>query len=169
MKEKDIRTLMPFIIVAVTSFFLSGADLFENFGSAYHALKENSKLLWLLISGDTFQSVIWFLCSFVFFTAWRKNRKRGEWYSEIHWQLSGVFFCWFLLALINIIGIYYRFLWIQGTLRLFVGLFGLYFFNTLWASRKLIYNPPTKDELIEKNKKFEQILEVIGYKKRTTL
>lgn len=158
MKEKDIRTFIPFLVVFVSTFFLSGADMFEDFGSVLNKVGQNGKLIWLLISSDIFQSVVWLLCSSVFFTAWIIIRKKQAWYTDILWQLGGVLICWFLLAIVRIWGIFHQLLWIQGMLSFFVAVFGLYFFNTLWRARKLIYYPNTPEEAMIKAKKFDELI-----------
>lgn len=53
------------------------------------------------------------------------------------------------------------FLWIQGMVRAFVAIFGLYFLNTLYAARNLIYNPPTPEEITAKAKRFEELVKFI--------
>lgn len=156
MKEKDIRTFIPFFIVFVSTFFLSGADMFEVFPS--QQTKGNEKLQLLLVGSDAFQALVWFPSSLIFFSAWRKLRKKNLWYTDILWQLSGVFFCWFVLSVIRIWGIYQLYLWVQGLVRFFVAIFGLYFFNTLYAARNLLYYPPTPEELEIKAKKFDELI-----------
>jgi hypothetical protein len=158
MKEKKIRTILPFLLVLASTFFLSDADPFENFGTRFEFVKYNIRLIWLLFLGDAGQSVIWFCCSLIFFRAWRKNRDTNKWYSDLHWQLSGIFFCWSVLSILSVVSNLYSYLWIQGMVRLFVFFFGFYFLNTLYRVRKILYNPETPDTIIEKAKKLDDLL-----------
>ncbi len=162
MKERDIRTFMPFFIVFVSTFFLSGADLFERFIPLSTQSHGNDKLQILIIGGDVFQALIWFPCSLIFFMAWRKVRKKNLWFTDLLWQLAGVFLCFLMLSLIRIWGWFQMYLWVQGMVRVFVAIFGLYFFNTLYAARKLLFDPPTPEETIQKAKKFDELINLIN-------
>lgn len=162
MKEKDIRTFLPFLIVVVSTFFLSGADLFEVFPSTVTEMKRNDNLMTLLIGADTFQAFMWLPSSLIFFKAWRKLKNLDLWYTDILWQLSGVFFCWFVLAVVRLWGVFELYLWIQGIVRFFVAIFGLYFLNTLYAARKLLYNPPTTEETKNKAEKFDKLIKMLS-------
>lgn len=160
MKEKDIRTFLPFLIVFVSTFFLSGSDMFEAFPPV-HASITDEKLELLLIAGDVFQALVWLGACLIFFKAWRKLRLRPIWYSDLMWQMAGIFFCFFILSIIRIWGMFQMYLWIQGMVRVFVAIFGLYFLNTLYAARQLIYNPPTPEETAKKARLFEQIIKLM--------
>lgn len=160
MKEKDIRTFIPFFVVFVSTFFLSGADMFETFPPVHSSI-ENERLEMLLIAGDIFQACVWMGACLIFFKAWLRLRFRQIWYSDLMWQLSGIFFCFFILSLIRIWGMFQMYLWIQGMVRVFVAIFGLYFLNTLYAARRLIYNPETPEETQKKARLFEQIIKLM--------
>lgn len=150
------------MIVFLSTFFLSGADPLHNFGTRWEMVQENARLVWLIFTGDVGQGVVWLLCSLIFFRAWRLNRHSNVWYSDIHWQISGIFFCWFLQSILSLISNFYSFLWMQGMIRLFVFVFGFYFLNTLFAARKMIYHPKTSDEVKEMMKKYDEILKKLN-------
>lgn len=161
MKEKDIRTFIPFLVVFVSTFFLSGADMFEPFPSLVSVVKGNDKLMMLLVGSFLFVGIVSLALSIVFFNAWRKLRHRNVWYQDLLWQISGMFFCIFILKVVLVWGVYQRYLWIQGMTFMFVGIFGLYFFNTVFAARKLLYNPPTNEETQTKVKKFDELIKLL--------
>lgn len=161
MKEKDIRTFIPFFVVFVTTFFLSGADMFEPFPSLASLVKGNGKLMMLLVGSFLFVGIVSLSLSLVFFRAWQKLKHRKVWYQDLLWQISGMFFCIFLLKVVLVWGVFQRYLWIQGMTFMFVGIFGLYFFNTVFAARKLLYNPPTTEELQDKVKKFNELIKIL--------
>lgn len=158
MKEKQIRAIIPFITVFGITFFLADAKLFHDFGNRFEIVKDNMRLVWLLVTGDVGQAVIWFGSSLIFFLAWNKNKKRTAWYTDMYWQLSGVFFCWFVLSVLSLISNFVFYLWLQGLVRLCVFIFGFYFFNTLYAARKLMYYPETREEALRKAQKFDELL-----------
>lgn len=160
MKEKQIRTVIPFLIVFLSTFFLAGADLFESFGARIDMLK-NSQLLWLLITGDAMQGLAAFVISYIFFRSWQKNRHRPLWFNDLMWQLSGAFFCWFMACLVSIIGTHWMFLWMQGMMRLFSGVFMLYVANTVIAAKPILYNPETPEEAVRKANKFDELINII--------
>lgn len=164
LKEKQIRTWLPFIIVGLSTFFLSDADPFENFGTRFDFVKYNIKLIWLLFSGDAGQSLVWFCCSLIFFKAWRKNRIKKVWFADMYWQLSGIFFCWCVLSILSVVSNFFSYLWIQGMVRLFVLFFGFYFFNTLYRARYMIYNSETPEEMLKKAQKFDELIKKISEK-----
>ena len=161
MKEKDIRTFVPFFVVFVSTFFLSGADLFEAFLPLSEQTHGNEKLKMLVLGGDLFQACMWLPSSVIFFIAWRKIKKRNVWYSDLLWQLSGVFLCFFILSVIRIWGWFQMFLWVQGMVRMFVAIFGLYFLNTLLSARYLLFNPPTSEMNERKAQKFDEIIKLM--------
>jgi hypothetical protein len=161
MKEKDIRSFLPFFVVFISTFFLSEANLFQVFPPAIKEIAGNVKLKILSIGADVFQAMVWLPCCLIFFKAWRILRGRNLWYTDILWQISGVFFCWFILALVRIWGVYHLYLWIQGLVSFFVAIFGLYFFNTLYAARKLIYYPQTSEEAQLKAEKFDKMIKYL--------
>lgn len=159
-KEKDIRNFIPFLIVMISTFFLSGANIFESFPPTRVSIKEE-KLEVLLIAADVFQGLVWLFSCVIFFKAWLKLRLKPVWYCDLMWQLAGIFFCFFILSVLRIWGLFQMFLWIQGMVRAFVAIFGLYFLNTLYAARNLIYNPPTPEEITAKAKRFEELVKFI--------
>lgn len=160
-KEKNIRTIIPFLIVFLSTFFLSDADIFHDFGIRYEIIQKNMRLLWLLITGNMGLAIVCFLSSVIFFTAWKKNRHRNVWYSDLHWQLAGLCFGWCVLCLMNVLANFYSFLWIQGMMRLFVFLFSAYFLNTLYRARKILYYPETREEAIRKAAKYDELISLI--------
>jgi hypothetical protein len=162
MKEKKIRTILPFVIVFVCSYFLSDADLLHDFGNRFDFVEHNIKLIWLFIIGDVGQAIEWFCCSLIFFTAWIKNRNTNKWYSDLLWQFSGIFVCWSVSCALSFVSNFASFLWIQGLVRTMVFVFGFYFLNTLFAARKLIYYPETKEEMLLKAQKFEELLKKLN-------
>jgi hypothetical protein len=99
--------------------------------------------------------------SLIFFTAWLKNRHKNKWYSDLHWQFSGIFFCWSVSSALSFVSNFASYLWIQGLVRVFVFVFGFYFLNTLYAARKLLYYPEEKDETIRKAKAFDKLFKEI--------
>lgn len=135
--------------------------MFEVFPPVHDSIKDDEKLEMLLVTGDIFQGMVWLLSSLIFFRGWMKLRLRQVWYSDLIWQMAGIFFCFFILSVIRLWGIFQMFLWIQGMVRVFVAIFGLYFLNTLYAARDLIYNPPTSEDTVNKAKKFDELIKLI--------
>lgn len=160
MKERQIRTVIPFLIVFGSTFFLADAELMENFGTRSDMIK-NERLLWLLITGDALQGFAAFFISYVFFKAWNKNKAKSFWFTDLMWQLSGAFFCWFLACAFSILGTFWLFLWLQGMLRLFAGVFILYVCNTVIAARKMLYYPETPEEATIKAAKFDELIKMM--------
>lgn len=161
MKERQIRTIIPFVIVFLSTFFLSEAELLHNFGTRWDMVQHNARLVWLLFTGDLGQAAVWFLCSLIFYKAWRKNRLRGVWYTDIHWQLSGIFLCWSVLSLLSLVSNFYSYLWLTGMVRLFVFVFGFYCLNTLFAARKMLFHPETPEEMEHKAAKFDELIKIL--------
>lgn len=159
-KEKNIRTWIPFVVVFASTYFLSGADLFRDFGIRYDIIQANTKLLVLLITGNVGLSVACFLSSLIFFTAWRLNRHRNVWYSDLHWQLAGMCFGWSVLSILNLLSNFHSFLWVQGMVRLLVFIFTSYVLNNLYRARKIIYYPESREEAIRKAAKFDELIEL---------
>jgi hypothetical protein len=160
MKERQIRTIIPFLIVFGSTFFLADAELLENFGTRKDMVK-NDRLLWLLITGDGLQAVASFFISYVFFKAWKINRYETFWFNDLMWQLSGAFFCWFLASMISILGTFWLFLWVQGMFRLFAGVFMIYVCNTVLAARQRLYHPETPEEAKVKAAKFDELIKMM--------
>lgn len=161
MKEKEIRAIIPFVIVFLSTFFLADADLFENFGTRLDMLKSNARLLWLLVTGDGMQAVGSLIIAIIFFRSWYLNRDKPFWFNDVLWQLSGAFFCWFLVSVISILGTFWLYLWIQGMFRLFTGIFLLYVANTLIAARSMLYHPETPEEAQVKAAKFDELIKIM--------
>jgi hypothetical protein len=160
MKERQIRTIIPFLIVFGSTFFLADAELLENFGTRKDMVK-NDRLLWLLITGDGMQGIASFFISLVFFRAWYLNRSENFWFNDLMWQLSGAFFCWFLASMISILGTFWLFLWVQGMFRLFAGVFMIYVCNTVLAARQRLYHPETPEEAKVKAAKFDELIKMM--------
>jgi hypothetical protein len=160
-KEKNIRTIIPFLIVFLSTFFLADADIFHDFGVRYEVIMANMRLLGLLITGNLGLAIVCFLSSLIFFTAWKKNRHRNVWYSDLHWQLAGLCFGWAILCVMNLLANFNSYLWIQGMIRLFVFLFSAYFLNTLYRARKILYHPESREESIRKAAKYDELIALI--------
>lgn len=159
--DKTIRTLLPFIVVFITTFFISGTDIFQSFGPRDEQIPNADKLLKLLTVGFTWMAVICIVPSYVFFKAYRHNIGKGAWYADLYWQISGTFFCWFLLGLISAVGLFQTYLWVTGLLWLYSGVFITYMVNTLWKCRKLLYHPESPSEMLLKAQKFDELIELI--------
>lgn len=160
-KEKQIRTIIPFVIIFGLSFLLSDADMFHDFGTRFEFVKHNAKLIWMLIIGDVGQAIEGICCSLIFFTAWRKNRNKNRWYSDLHWQFSALCLCWSISSALSFVSNFSSYLWIQGLIRLCVFIFWFYFLNTLFAARKLLYYPEERDEAIRKAEAFDKLLKTL--------
>lgn len=161
MKEKQIRTILPFVFIVGISYFLSEADMLHNFGTRFEIVQYNIKLIWLFIIGDVGQALEWFCCSLIFFTAWMKNRDKNKWFSDLFWQWSAVCFCLFISSGLSFVANFASFLWIQGLVRALVFVSAAWFLNTLYRARKLIYYPETRDETLRKAQKFDELLKKI--------
>lgn len=157
-KERTIRTIMPFVIVVLGAFFLSDANVLESFGDRLEMLHSNVRLLLLLVTGDATQMIGALICATVLFYAWKINKDKGLWFTDIYWQLSGVFFCIFLRSMVHLVGTFYMYLWVVGIVQLFKGIFLLYFSNTLWAARRMLYNPESSEESARKAAKFDELI-----------
>src|SRR5690349_19015967 len=156
--DKTIRTLIPFIIVFVTTFFVSGTDIFQNFGPRSHFLPNADKLINLLTVGFSWMAVACGVPCYVFFKAYLSNVGRGVWYADLYWQVAGTFLCWSLLGLISVIGLFETYLWLTGLLWLYSSIFITYMVNTLWKSRKLLYHPESPSEMLMKSQKFDELI-----------
>ena len=162
MKDRQIRALIPFIIVFASTFFLSEAEFFEDFGTRFDMLKENSRLFALLITGDALQAIASFAISLIFFKSWYKNREKEFWFNDLMWQLAGAFFCWFIAAAVAIVGSFWQYLWLNGMFRLFAGIFMVYVANTVIAARFKMFNPETPQEAQSKAQKFDELIKIIS-------
>ena len=156
-KEKQIRTLIPFAIVLASTFFLSGAELFEGFG----ARKFGDRLMALMLSGDGLQGAASFGISFVMFRAWYLNRFKQLWFNDLMWQLSGAFGCWFIASVFSMLGFWWQYLWLSGMFRLFSGIFLVYVCNTVMAARHKLYHPETPEEAKIKAQKLDEVLKLL--------
>lgn len=161
MKEKQIRTIIPFVIVFLSTFFLAEAEMFDDFGSRLDMIKSNQKLLGLLISSDGLQAIASMIIAVVFYHSWSLNKHRPFWFNDLMWQLAGAFFCWFLASVISIVGTFWSFLWLSGLFKLFSGVFLFYVANTVWAARMMFYHPEIPEEALKKAAKFTELLEFL--------
>src|SRR6478672_8501294 len=143
MKEKQIRFWIPLVLVLGGSYFLSDADLFHNFGARFEVVKYNFKLILLFLIGDIGGVMVFVSSSLIFFTAWKLNRHKNTWYSDIFWQQASVYVCWAVLCAVSLLANVSSFLWIHGMIKLAVLIVSFYALNTLFRSRKLFYYPET--------------------------
>lgn len=162
MKEKQIKFWLPLVLVLGGSYFLSGTDLFHNFGTRFEIVQYNFKLILLFFLGDAGGMVIYFCCSLIFFTAWKLNRPKNVWYSDLFWQLGSVCFCWSVLCVVSLLANFYSYLWVQGMIRFCSSLVGFYVLNTLYRVRKLLYYPETREETIMKAKKYDELMALMN-------
>jgi amino acid transporter len=158
-KDRTIKFWIPFVVALTGTYFLSGADLFENFGTRLNMLQSNHKLLWLLVTGDGLQAVGCLVAGVIFFFAWKKNRYRPFWFNDLMWQLSVVFICWFIACVISMLGTYWLYLWLNGMFRLLSGIFFIYVANTVLAARVKLFHPETPQEALRKAEKYEELIE----------
>lgn len=167
MREKQIKVFIPFLLIFGGSFFLADADLFHNFGARFESVQYNFKLILLFFLGDVGQTVVCFCSSLIFFTAWKLNRGKNLWYSDIFWQLGSTFLCWSILSIVSLLANFYSYLWIQGMIRLCVFIVVLYVLNTLYRIRRLIYYPETREETILKAKKYDEFIALLEKHNKT--
>jgi DNA integrity scanning protein DisA with diadenylate cyclase activity len=163
--DQKIKTWIPVAFIFLSCFFLSDFHLFKDFGSRLPVLQNNTKLLWALLTGEIGQAGLCFGIAVVTFSAWRANRNKSLWYADIYWQMSGAFLSWALLAFIRVLGTFWMLLWIQAFFNICVVLFLAFFFNTMYKVRRLLENPPTNEEILKKNERFDEILKLLKDRK----
>jgi hypothetical protein len=161
MKEKQLKVFIPFLLIFGGSFFLSDADILHNFGARFEIVKYNFKLILLFFLGDIGQGVCCAGSSLILFIAWKLNRNKNMWFSDLFWQLGGAFAFWALLCGVSLLANFYSYLWIQGMVKLFGFIAMFYLLNTLYRIRKRLYYPETRDETIRKAQKFDELLKAI--------
>ncbi len=114
--DKLIKSIIPFLVVLLTT-LLVGGNPFQAHGTRLDMLRGDTKLLALLTAGPSVMVIACIVPLIIFLKAWWKNRDRKNvWYSDLLWQAAGAFFCWFLLSLMSVIGLYQMFLYINGLL-----------------------------------------------------
>jgi hypothetical protein len=166
MKEKQIRFWLPFVLVFGGSYFLSDADLFHSFGARFEVVQYNFKLILLFLISDIGGLLVFICSSLIFFKAWKLNRSKNTWYSDLFWQLGSVYLCWAVLFAISLLANVRSFLWIYGMIKLAVFIVSFYVLNTLFRVRKLIYYPETREETILKAKKYDDLMALLEKHKK---
>ncbi len=156
-----IRGIIPFLIIASITFFLSEAELFQKFMPRSVCMYQNQKLIDLHLISDGVIFIAYIGIGTTLFRLYNSLASKGFPFADIAWKFGGfIFFCG-LTHLMGVINLWVTYYWLDGIIKLFTAWFSLLVFIGLVKRYHELINLKTPPEFGDLATKLERTLKAL--------